>query len=560
MSTGSRKPHHLLLEALDAVGMSVWLSRGRSGGFEIRAWSDGAEKLYGIRRQDALGTSYLDLFVNPLERDQSEADCERILDGEVFHNFMAEDIDANGNPRKILTNCVRVWDDELDEWLQAEIGTEISDLGDDSEEALRRIREVALKQQDAARRMLLIDNMKTITTAITSVSGEPDGIERVLHAIAGSVDDVTRASAATSVWRTGAGETLDQHSRAGWDGVQIPMETERKAAMWVRERRRSMFVDSTTRRRDLPRAIAAMTKPLRTAALALLPMMFAERAVGVIVIVVPAAPAGHELVRWSAELREALDVFAQHAAIAVVNAGQIGDLRRLSEVIAENQERETRDKLTDDFVHQVRHVATPIVAFAQLLKEDIAALDPATRDRLLPRVDMIETRATDFLERVREIASGLEASEFDVSDLIEGKLRELKATHALLRTEYRDNTTSPALVRWIRPFVFSALENVLVNAVAAMQGAGRLGVTMDDSNAMILIRVIDEGPGIASADIDRVWDKGFSTRGEGHGYGLWRTRDIIESMRGQISIAATGPNGTTFEIALPRSDSQSPSS
>ncbi len=73
----------------------------------------------------------------------------------------------------------------------------------------------------------------------------------------------------------------------------------------------------------------------------------------------------------------------------------------------------------------------------------------------------------------------------------------------------------------------------------------------DNVNA-IAIEVRDSGPGIASHDLSRIFDAGFSTRSGSSGLGLSVCRSIVEQHCGSIQAESKPGSGTTFSIRLPR--------
>jgi|GEM_PF-1399975 len=98
------------------------------------------------------------------------------------------------------------------------------------------------------------------------------------------------------------------------------------------------------------------------------------------------------------------------------------------------------------------------------------------------------------------------------------------------------------------------LENLISNAVEAMNGNGRLGVTVTVAGPMIEIHVEDTGPGI-KGDPEKVFDLFVSTKGkEGGGIGLWSARTRARVNSGDLRVVRTSPQGTVFGLKLPSAD------
>jgi signal transduction histidine kinase len=104
---------------------------------------------------------------------------------------------------------------------------------------------------------------------------------------------------------------------------------------------------------------------------------------------------------------------------------------------------------------------------------------------------------------------------------------------------------SPPLFDWV-------IENLLKNALDAMDGKGSITVDMHNEDRHIVIDVTDTGKGIASQNIIRVFKPGFTTKKRGWGLGLSLSKRIIEQYhKGQLYVKHSEQGkGTTFRIVL----------
>jgi signal transduction histidine kinase len=100
--------------------------------------------------------------------------------------------------------------------------------------------------------------------------------------------------------------------------------------------------------------------------------------------------------------------------------------------------------------------------------------------------------------------------------------------------------------------------NLLNNAVEAMPGGGRLTMaTADNVNLggepFVLLQVTDTGKGIPPEAMRRLFQAGFTTKGEGHeGIGLSVSESILRAMGGRILCRSHEGRGTIFIVMLPR--------
>jgi len=105
--------------------------------------------------------------------------------------------------------------------------------------------------------------------------------------------------------------------------------------------------------------------------------------------------------------------------------------------------------------------------------------------------------------------------------------------------------------------------NIIINATQAMPGGGTLTVTADNENlsnanrmalpggSYVRISFTDQGCGISSDDLKRIFDPYFTTKSAGNGLGLASAHSIVNRHGGHISASSEVGKGTTFTIHLP---------
>ncbi|HEX5024787.1 MAG TPA: HAMP domain-containing sensor histidine kinase [Agriterribacter sp.] len=107
---------------------------------------------------------------------------------------------------------------------------------------------------------------------------------------------------------------------------------------------------------------------------------------------------------------------------------------------------------------------------------------------------------------------------------------------------------SASLFDWV-------IENLLKNALDAMEGKGKISIDVTHQEKQLQIDITDTGKGISSANIGRVFKPGFTTKKRGWGLGLTLSKRIIEQYhKGQLFVKNSEPGkGTTFRIILKNS-------
>ncbi len=95
-----------------------------------------------------------------------------------------------------------------------------------------------------------------------------------------------------------------------------------------------------------------------------------------------------------------------------------------------------------------------------------------------------------------------------------------------------------------------ALVNLMLNAIQACQPGGRVTVAIS-SGDMARIRISDDGCGIPSDYLKRIFEPFYGLRKGGMGLGLFLSLNFVRRWGGDISVESVAGIGSTFEIALP---------
>jgi signal transduction histidine kinase len=119
--------------------------------------------------------------------------------------------------------------------------------------------------------------------------------------------------------------------------------------------------------------------------------------------------------------------------------------------------------------------------------------------------------------------------------------------------EYAVNELAPIQAQISPPLFDWVMENLLKNALDAMDGKGMISVALQATSHEIVIDVTDTGKGIASKHLKKVFKPGFTTKKRGWGLGLSLSKRIVEQYhKGKLFVRFSEPGkGTSFRIILP---------
>jgi len=96
--------------------------------------------------------------------------------------------------------------------------------------------------------------------------------------------------------------------------------------------------------------------------------------------------------------------------------------------------------------------------------------------------------------------------------------------------------------------------NIIENAFDALQnydGERIVNLSILDFDKEIIITVEDSGPGISEESKEKMFTRGYSSKGEGRGFGLYLVKQSIENLDGTIDIESAEGEGTIFTVRLP---------
>lgn len=143
-----------------------------------------------------------------------------------------------------------------------------------------------------------------------------------------------------------------------------------------------------------------------------------------------------------------------------------------------------------------------------------------------------------------------------ISGLLLGKFHQAREQHIEIRLE-PESTLSAAMTVHQKQALLSALGNLLDNALEAVKALPaenqRVSLYFTDVGQDILVEIDDSGPGFAEAELDRLFDRGYSSKaGKDRGYGLHMAKRLVESAGGELHAEESELGGACFIISLPK--------
>ncbi|MBD5171331.1 MAG: HAMP domain-containing histidine kinase [Bacteroidales bacterium] len=203
--------------------------------------------------------------------------------------------------------------------------------------------------------------------------------------------------------------------------------------------------------------------------------------------------------------------------------------------------------LSKETAHQLGTPISSLMAWLELLPE--LGLDEETTGEMGKDVRRLETIASRF----SKIGSRPTLEATDLTELVT-RASDYMVSRISSRIEFtRDFPTSTVPVLASPPLFEWVMENLIKNAVDAMEGHGAIHVVIGNDSKGAFIEVSDTGKGINRKNFKNVFKPGFTTKKRGWGLGLTLAKRIVEQYHhGRIYVKESAPgHGTTFRIDLP---------
>lgn len=205
--------------------------------------------------------------------------------------------------------------------------------------------------------------------------------------------------------------------------------------------------------------------------------------------------------------------------------------------------------LSKETAHQLGTPVSSLMAWVEMLKEQYP------QDELLPEMDKDVKRLERIAERFSKIGSLPEPKEGSMNEVLEHVIDYMERRTSNKVEMFRHFPDHAVMVMMNASLFEWVIENLCKNAVDAMEGSGRIVLTLEQAENRVIIEVADNGKGIRKKDVKNVFTPGFTTKQRGWGLGLSLARRIVEDYhKGRIFVKSSElGKGTTFRIELPRS-------
>jgi len=257
---------------------------------------------------------------------------------------------------------------------------------------------------------------------------------------------------------------------------------------------------------------------------------------------------GGELIPIDAKFND-----SELASLKVAFNKMILELQARQSQLIQSEKLAALGTLVFGVAHELNNPLSNVSSSCQILKEEIESDDLDFKKELLNQIDAETDRARDVVGSLLDYSREKVLKEFDISSTVLETIRLLKAE---ISPKIHLEIKVPEGIRIFgdKQKVQQVFLNLIKNAVDACGYEGNIIISADRSSGRnVEIVIQDDGIGMDSATMNKIFDPFFSSKTDkkGYGLGLFIVHNIIEEHGGTIDVDSRPGAGTVFTINLP---------
>ena len=235
----------------------------------------------------------------------------------------------------------------------------------------------------------------------------------------------------------------------------------------------------------------------------------------------------------------------------------ISELQTIEHQMRQSDRLATVGQLAAGVAHEIGNPLTSISSLVQLLERRMEHPDHIEKlGRIRTNIERITKIVHELVDFTRPQATDLQA--LQINDVIQSAvgLMSYDNRRQKLKIDLALDQGLPR-IKGSPDKLYQVVVNLLVNAFDAMREKGdTIKITTRNHPNYVEIRVQDDGPGMDSEVMDKIFEPFYTTKdvGQGTGLGLSVSHGIINSMNGRLTVESIVGEGAIFVIQIPKED------
>jgi PAS domain S-box-containing protein len=229
-------------------------------------------------------------------------------------------------------------------------------------------------------------------------------------------------------------------------------------------------------------------------------------------------------------------------------------LRQMQARLAHQEKIAELGRVAAQVAHEVRNPLTGLQLYSMHMKSKLAdrmsEAELQLADRIVETINHLSQTVEQIVNFARPLS--LERRDVDLNRVVGDLLQLLGPQMACAHVEPRvELSAEPCRGRLDESSLRSALTNLLINAVQAMSGGGRLSVRTLRDGGSLRVEIADTGVGMSREQAARMFEAFYTTKAKGLGLGMPYARKVIEEHGGEIGVESSPGEGTLVTVRLP---------
>jgi two-component system, NtrC family, sensor histidine kinase HydH len=209
-------------------------------------------------------------------------------------------------------------------------------------------------------------------------------------------------------------------------------------------------------------------------------------------------------------------------------------------------------QLSAGIAHEIRNPLGSIQGAVEILAQDLPPEDPKSEFAKIARKEV--SRLEKLTGEILQFSKPAPPKQFPIDwrEIVEAACRLCSDEARRQGVEIVRQIDSLEATIIVDPEqVKQVLINILINAIQAQPGGGKITIAGKIETGELVLSIQDSGPGMMPEQLDRIFDPFFTTRREGTGLGLSISFQLVKNNGGRIRATSEPGRGSCFQIGFP---------
>jgi signal transduction histidine kinase len=226
---------------------------------------------------------------------------------------------------------------------------------------------------------------------------------------------------------------------------------------------------------------------------------------------------------------------------------------RREKVAMQTEKQASIDELSSTIAHEIRNPIAAAKSLVQQMGEDPTSIENVEYAKVaVDELDRVERRISHLLRFAKE--EDYQFEHVNLATVVDAALTQMRAKLDAAKVSIARNYIAGPTVQADKEKLKQVFTNILDNALDAFEGVGegrRIDLFIENGGRRAIVRLRDNGCGIAADKLERIFNPFFTTKEKGTGLGMAISKKIVEAHEGTIDVVSEPGRGTEFAVAIP---------